>query len=72
MLNKNDAHRAGIVNETAPSNDAHKKLDEVIKRGTEIRNACPYKNMCKNPSSRCAEYALGCQSDWKHFANNDD
>jgi hypothetical protein len=72
MLNKNDTHRVGITNEIAPSNDASKKLDGEIKRGIEIQKACPYKNMCKDPPNRCAEYAPGCQSEWKHFANNDD
>ncbi len=48
------------------------ELDEKIKGGKEIRDACPYRTMCGNPHSFCADNLSGCQCEWQHFVNNTD
>jgi len=52
--------------------EANKKIDEEIRRGREIRSKCLYTPMCDNPPKRCAEYYPDCQSEWRHFVNNND
>jgi hypothetical protein len=52
--------------------EASKRLDEKIRRGKEIRSACPYRRMCRNHHTFCADNSPECHDEWQHFVNNDD